>query len=178
MDLKEKLQKESGVSLEDRYYLRERELILEYLRRDNLAAYLINAVQNQYNYTGGVSSLGYSPSITDSLIIMNSLYNDGTEPSLQPKFEKIMIEFLQSENKMKYYTALDYLYHYLLLDSNKKYKINLLTDKEEIYSLFKNSIKNNEDYLKLVSYGQGDYYKNNLYGFAEDIDRQFKPKTL
>lgn len=178
MDLKERLQKESGISLENRYYLREKERLIEYLRRDNLVSYLINVVRKQYIYTGGTSSLSYSPSISDSLRIMNSLYNDGTEPSLQPKFEKIMIEFLQSEDKTKYYTALDYLYHYLRLDSDKNYKINLLTDKKEIYSLFKNSIKNNEDYLRLVSYGQGGNYKDNLYGFTEDIDKQFKPKTL
>ena len=170
--------KENEISLEDRNYLRGKAQLIEYLKNDNLATYLINVVRMQYIYTGGSISLGYSPSISDSLRIMNSLYNDGTEPSLQPKFEKIMIEFLQSKNKLEYYTSLDYLYHYLRLDSDKNYKINLLTDKKEIYSLFKNSIKNNEDYLRLVSYGQGGNYKDNLYGFTEDIDKQFKPKTL
>ena len=174
MKLSERIVKEKGLSNNDKYFFREKQKLIEYLKRDNLEAYLSNVVVDQYLDR---TNTRYSFNVSDSLILLDSIYKSEVEQILHVKLKYLnaLKKMLQSNDRTKYYAALDYIYNHLQIESNKE--INLELDDINLYTLVKDSIKVNENFLKQISFGKGENYSNNLYGFAEEVERMFESKS-
>lgn len=178
MTLIEQLKIEQGLSYEERLWFREREALKAYLNRDAFASYMISVVRRSYGGLIG-SSIGYSLGISDSIRIMDELCSsrEGQLLGIKPKYIETLKNFLQSDERMCYCTALEYIYHHLVWETNPNAFVKLkqlkLLDDTELYKLFKDSIPRNIDYLRMVSYGMAEMDHCTLYEFVQKIDKIF-----
>ena len=167
--------------------LNETSRIEAYLKRDNFGGYMINVVQDQYHY-GYMSDaamqhppvvLRWPFSTSESIRLLDELCssNKGQQSGIKLKYMETLKNFLRSDNKMRYYTALEYIYYHLLLetspDANVKLKQLKLLDDTELYKLFKDSIPRNIDYLRIVTYGLAEGKSGALYEIVQKIDKMF-----
>ena len=178
MTLPEKFKIERELSYEERLEHREREMLKAYLKRDNFGSYMINVVQRAYGGLIGASG-GYSLGISDSIRILDELCSsrEGQLLGIKPKYIETLKNFLQSDERMCYCTALEYIYHHLVWETNPNAFVKLkqlkLLDDTELYKLFKDSIPRNIDYLRMVSYGMAEMDHCTLYEFVQKIDKIF-----
>ena len=178
MTLLEQLEIERGLSYEERLWFRERETLKAYLNRDDFASYMRSVVRRQYS---GSASDGYSfgfpeysLGISDVIIILDEfcLSSEGQLLGIKPKYIETLKICLQSDERFSYYTALDFIYHHLLLETNNKLEMKL-SDDAELYKIFKDSIPKHIDYLKTISYGEAELDHCTLYEFTGKIDKMF-----
>lgn len=168
--------------------LNETSRIESYLKKDNLGSYMINVVQDQYHY-GYMSDaamqhppvvLRWPFSTSESIRLLDELCSCSKwqQFGIKPKYIGTLKDFLQSDNKICYYTALEYIYYHLLLETNPDANVNLeklkLLDDAELYKIFKDSIPRNIDYLRMVSYGVAETYDCTLYVIVQKIDKMFR----
>ena len=178
MTLPEKIKIERELSYGERLEHREREMLKAYLKRDNFGSYMINVVQRAYGGLIGASG-GYSLGISDSIRILDELCSsrEGQLLGIKPKYIETLKNFLLSDKKMCYCTALEYIYHHLVWETNPNAYVKLkklkLLDDTELYKLFKDSIHRNIDYLRIVSYGEAELDHCTLYEFVQKIDKIF-----
>lgn len=172
MGIVDRIKKESKLNPNDRYYLREKETLEIFLRDDKVDRYILNMVISKYS---GRSNGLYSFNIIDSLVLIDSVYKT-EDVQVKMKYINGLKKLIQSDNELEYYASLEYIYSHLLAEDNLNLSIRL--DDKELFSLFKNSIKEKEDFLNNISFGKGEDYSNNLYGFVEDIERMFEDKLI
>lgn len=167
--------------------LNETSRIEDYLKDDELGSYMINAGRNQYliRYMSD-TAMQHPPvvlhrpfSTSESIRLLDELCSCSKwqQFGIKPKYIGTLKDFLQSDNKICYYTALEYIYYHLLLETNPDANVNLeklkLLDDAELYRIFKDSIPRNIDYLRMVSYGVAETYDCTLYEIVQKIDKMF-----
>ena len=167
--------------------LNETSRIENYLKDDKLGSYMINAGRNQYliRYMSD-TAMQHPPvvlhrpfSTSESIRLLDELCSCSKwqQFGIKPKYIGTLKDFLQSDNKICYYTALEYIYYHLLLETNPDANVNLeklkLLDDAELYRIFKDSIPRNIDYLRMVSYGVAETYDCTLYEIVQKIDKMF-----
>lgn len=167
--------------------LNETSRIENYLKDDELGSYMINAGRNQYliRYMSD-TAMQHPPvvfhrpfSTSESIRLLDELCSCSKwqQFGIKPKYIGTLKDFLQSDNKICYYTALEYIYYHLLLETNPDANVNLeklkLLDDAELYRIFKDSIPRNIDYLRMVSYGVAETYDCTLYEIVQKIDKMF-----
>lgn len=198
MTLPERLNFEQGLGLspKDRsVYIREsgeyrrREQIVYYLEHDQLDVYLKGVVPRWYGYRRSDYYYDYHSyhllfdpytySINTSIRLLDELYSSskGQQLGIKSKYVETLKKFLQSDERSDYYTALDYIYNQVLLETdpntNVRLKLKILDD-AELYKLFKDSIPKHIDFLKTISYGEVEERGCTLYEFAQEIDKMFR----
>ena len=156
---------------------REKEKLDAYLKTDDLDSYMINVVRMQY-----ISQSFYSiPEIclpmgtSDVIKILDELSSSskGQLLGIKPKYIETLKKFLQSDDKVCYYTALEFIYCHLLLETHNCKLAIKLSDDTELYKIFKGSIHRNIDYLRMVTYGLADGKIGALYEIAQKVDKMF-----
>ena len=167
--------------------LNETSRIENYLKDDELGSYMINAGREQYliRYMSD-TAMQHPPvvlrrpfSTSESIRLLDELCSCSKwqQFGIKPKYIGTLKDFLQSDNKICYYTALEYIYYHLLLETNPDANVNLeklkLLDDAELYKIFKDSIPRNIDYLRMVSYGVAETYDCTLYVIVQKIDKMF-----
>ena len=175
--------------------LNETSRIENYLKDDKLGSYMDNKLgsymidsgRNQYliRYMSD-TAMQHPPvvlhrpfSTSESIRLLDELCSCSKwqQFGIKPKYIGTLKDFLQSDNKICYYTALEYIYYHLLLETNPDANVNLeklkLLDDAELYRIFKDSIPRNIDYLRMVSYGVAETYDCTLYEIVQKIDKMF-----
>ena len=167
--------------------LNETSRIENYLKDDELGSYMINAGREQYliRYMSD-TAMQHPPvilrrpfSTSESIRLLDELCSCSKwqQFGIKLKYIGTLKDFLQSDNKICYYTALEYIYYHLLLETNPDANVNLeklkLLDDAELYKIFKDSIPRNIDYLRMVSYGVAETYDCTLYEIVQKIDKMF-----
>ena len=167
--------------------LNERNRIEDYLKDDELGFYMINAGREQYRIRYMSDTAMQHPpvvlhrpfSTSESIRLLDELCSCSKwqQFGIKPKYIGTLKDFLQSDDKIRYYTALEYIYYHLLLETNPDANVNLeklkLLDDAELYKIFKDSIPRNIDYLRMVSYGVAETYGCTLYEIVQKIDKMF-----
>lgn len=181
--LQEWLKWYQGLSPGEQERCKQRAKVEQYLCSDKLGgvgSLMIHTVQD--NYRGYISDMEmqHPPErqylrTTDSIIMLDELYSSskGQQLGVKPKYIGTLKKFLQSDDRLPYYTALDFIYGHLLLETNNKLEIKL-SDDAELYKIFKDSIPKHIDFLKTISYGEAEERGCTLYEFAQEIDKMFR----
>lgn len=179
-----------GISSEDRFvYMRgsgeyrKRERIEGYLGNDNLKSYMMETVVDQYSTYRSEAEMLHPPmtftsvTVDETIRLLNELYSSskGQQLGIKSRYIEALKNLLQSDDKLSYYTALDYIYNHLWLEINDIIKLKLLsdTDNAELYKIFKDSIPKHIDFLKARSVFKAEQLGCTLYEFAQEIDKMF-----
>ena len=168
--------------------LNERSRIENYLKDDELGSYMMYVERDQYliRYMSD-TAMQHPPvvlrrpfSTSESIRLLDELCSCSKwqQSGIRTKYIGSLKDFLQSDNKARYYIALEYIYYHLLLetspDADVKLKQLRILDDAELYKLFKDSIPRNIDYLRMVSYGVARTYDCTLYEIVQKIDKMFR----